>query len=70
MKQTENEQNHPHKALVLQGVAIKRKMGKKCFCVTTEILHTKIRPQKHLALTGIQLHSRIKQTIKGEANVK
>lgn len=54
-----NERNHPYKALVTQGVAIKRKMGKKCFCVTTEILHTKIRPQKHLALTGIQLQSRI-----------
>jgi len=48
---------------VTQGVAIKRKMGKKCFCVTTEILHTKFRLQKHLALTGIQLQSRIKMTV-------
>ena len=41
MQQIKNGRNHPYKALVTQGVAIKRKMGKKCFCVTTEILHTK-----------------------------
>lgn len=46
MQQTENGRNHPYKALVTQGVAIKRKMGKKCFCVTTEILHTKNPPTK------------------------
>lgn len=46
MQQTENGGNHTLLDFVRQGVAIKRKMGKKCFCVTTEILHTKNPPTK------------------------
>ena len=43
-----------------------RKMGKKCFCDTTDFCDTKNSPQKPLALTGIQLQSRIKNTLKNE----
>ena len=38
-------------------------MGKKCFCRTTEICHTNFSLQKPLALTGIQLQSRIKKHV-------
>lgn len=59
MKQNKNGENHTLLDFVRQGVAIKRKMGKKCFCRTREICSAKFRLQKHLALTGIQLQSRI-----------
>ena len=38
-------------------------MGKKCFCRTMKFSPQNFSPQKHLALTGIQLHSRIKMVV-------
>ena len=43
------------------------KMGKKCFCRTMKFSPQNFSPQKHLALTGIQLQSRIKTTPKNKA---
>lgn len=40
-----------------------KKMGKKCFCRTMKFSPQNFSPQKHLALTGIQLQSRIKKHV-------
>lgn len=52
--------------LVPQKRGITKKMGKKCFCGTSEICGTNFSPKKTLALAGIQLQSRIKDTPKNE----
>lgn len=38
-------------------------MGKKCFCRTMKFSPQNFSPQKHLALTGFQLQSRIKKHV-------
>ena len=53
--------------LVPQKRCITKKMGKKCFCRTMKFSPQNFSPQKPLALTGIQLQSRIKTTPKNKA---
>ena len=66
--------SQPHKCatrcafkLVRQTKGRFPKMGKKCFCRTMKFSPQNFSPQKPLALTGIQLQSRIKTTPKNKA---